>query len=75
MTKPTDVKKGDAVEYKYGKAKVEAEISAVHKSDTEKAIKGKTIKRNGSKEDPAIEVKTKKGGMALKSASEVKVAK
>ncbi len=73
MTKPADVKKGAEVEYKYGKGKVEAEVTAVHKDDTEKTIKGKTIKRDGSKEDPAIEVKTKKGGTALKSASEVKV--
>ncbi len=73
MTKPADVKKGDAVEYKYGKARVEAEVTAVHKGDAVKTIKGKTIKRDGSKDDPAIEVKTKKGGTALKSASEVKV--
>ena len=73
MTKAADVKKGDAVEYKYGKAKVEAEVTAVHQDDTAKTIKGKRIKREGSKDDPAIEVKTKKGGTALKSASEVKV--
>ena len=73
MTKTGDVKKGDAVEYKYGKAKVEAKVAKVQKSETTKTIKGKTIKRDGSKDDPAIEVKTKKGGTALKSASEVKV--
>ena len=73
MTKPGDVKKGDAVAYKYGKGEVKAKVTAVHKDDTTKTIKGKTIKRTGSKDDPAIEVKTKKGGTALKSASEVKV--
>ena len=73
MVKKADVKKGDEVEYKYGKGTVEAKVTQVKPSDTEKTIKGKTIKRKGSKEDPAIEVKTSKGGKALKSASEVKV--
>ena len=73
MTKSADVKKGDAVEYKYGKGEVKAKVTEVHKGDVAKTIKGKAIKRAGSKDDPAIAVKTKKGGTALKSASEVKV--
>ena len=73
MTGKADVKKGDDVEYKWGKGKVEGKVTSVSTSDTEKTIKGKTIKRKASKEEPAVEVSTKKGGRALKSASEVKV--
>ncbi len=73
MAKNADVKKGDAVEYTYGKGKVEATVTQVKPSETVKTIKGKTIKRKGSKDDPAVEVMTSKGGKALKSASEIKV--
>ena len=65
-------KKGDNVEYKWGKGTVEAEVKAVHTGDVERKIKGKTIKRKGSTQEPVVEVETKKGGHALKSASEIK---
>ena len=66
------VKKGDDVEYKWGKGTAEAKVTQVHTSDVSRTIKGKTIKRKASKEEPAVEVQTKKGGRALKSASEIK---
>ena len=73
MTKSADVKKGDDVEYKWGKGKVEGEVTSVHKDDTEKTIKGSKIKRHASKEEPAVEIKTDKGAKVLKSTSEIKV--
>ncbi len=72
MAGKASVKKGDEVEYKWGTGKVEGKVASVSTSDTEKTIKGKTIKRKASKEEPAVEVTTKKGGRALKSASEVR---
>ncbi len=66
-------KKGNEIEYKWGSGKVEGKVAAVHTGDVEKTIKGKKIKRTASKEEPAVEVTTKKGAHALKSASEVKV--
>ena len=66
-------KKGEALEYKWGSGKVEGKVAAVHTSDVEKTIKGKTIKRRASPEKPAVEVKTNKGARALKSVSEVKL--
>ena len=73
MAGKSSVKKGDDVEYKWGTGKVEGKVASVSTSDTEKNIKGKTIKRQASKDEPAVEVSTKKGGRALKSASEIKV--
>ena len=73
MAEKKTIKKGDSVEYKWGTGKVEAKVTQVMTSDTEKTIKGKKIKRKATDEKPAIEVSTKKGGRALKSASEVKV--
>ena len=73
MTAKKDISKGDDVEYKWGKSTVEAEVTKVHTDDTEKTIKGSTIKRKASEDEPAVEVKTEKGAKALKSTSEVKI--
>ncbi len=73
MTAKKDVSKGDDVEYKWGSSKVEGEVTAVHKDDVERTIKGNHVKREASKEEPAIEIKTDKGKHSLKSSSEVKI--
>lgn len=72
MAAKASVKKGDKVEYNWGKGKAKAEVTQVHTSDVSRTIKGKTIKRHASPEEPAAEVRTKSGGRALKSASELK---
>ena len=73
MTKKSAVSKGDEVTYKWGKGTVEGEVKTVHTSDVEKTIKGNKVKREASKSEPALEIKTKKGATVLKSTSEVKV--
>ena len=73
MSKEPSVKKGDDVEWTWGRGKAEGEVVQVHTEDVAKTIKGKTIKRHASKDEPAAEVKTAKGAIALKSASELKV--
>ena len=73
MAKKADVSKGDAVEYKWGKGTVEGEVTKVHTDDVERTIKGNKVKREASKEEPAVEIKTNKGKKALKSTSEVKI--
>ena len=69
------VRKGETVEWKWGQGKAEGTVSQVHTDDVKKTIKGKTITRKASAKEPAVEVKTKKGATALKSASEVKAKK
>lgn len=73
MTAKKDVSKGDDVEYKWGKGKVEGEVTKVHEDDVERTIEGNEVKREASKEEPAIEIETDKGKRVLKSTSEVKI--
>ena len=68
-----DVKKGDEVEYKWGKGTVEGEVTKVHDDDVERTIKGTKVTRKASEDKPAIEIKTDKGAKVLKSTSEVKI--
>ena len=73
MSKKADVSKGDDVKWAWGSGTGEGKVTAVHKDDVEKTIKGSTIKRKASAAKPAVEVKTDKGGKVLKSVSEVKI--
>lgn len=73
MTKKADVSKGDEVEWKWGQGKGHGEVTKVHTDDVSKTIKGSKVTREASKDEPAVEVKTDKGGKVLKSVSEVKI--
>ena len=73
MTAKADVKKGDDVQYKWGKGKVDGEVTAVHTDDVQRTIKGTKVKRKASEDEPAVEIKTERGARVLKSTSEVKV--
>jgi len=61
MTAKADVKPGDEVQYKWGKGKVDGEVTAVHTDDIERTIKGTKVKRKASKDEPAVEIKTERG--------------
>jgi hypothetical protein len=67
----TTVKKGDNVKWKFGKGEGVGKVSEVHQNDVNKTIKGKSIKRKGSKEEPALVIKQTNGQEVIKSASEV----
>lgn len=64
-------KKGDQVEWKYGKSKAEGKVTEVQTKEVNKKVQGKTIKRKGSKEEPALVIKQDNGKEVVKSASEV----
>ncbi|QKZ14650.1 DUF2945 domain-containing protein [Spirosoma sp. KUDC1026] len=64
------IKKGDDVTWKWGKGQAEGIVTEVHKSDVEKTIKGKKIKRKGSEEEPALVIE-QDDAKVVKSASEV----
>lgn len=64
-------KKGDEVEWKYGKSKASGTVAEVHKEDVDKKVQGKQIKRKGSPEEPALVIK-QGDKQVVKSASEVK---
>jgi len=64
------IKKGDDVTWKYGKGKAEGTVAEVHQENVEKVIKGKTIKRNGSADEPVLVIEQDDASV-VKSASEV----
>ena len=66
------LKKGDEVEWKWGKGKAEGEVAEVFTKKVTRKIKGKEITRNADAENPAYTVKQENGGEALKSQSELK---
>lgn len=72
LIKTTNMKKGDKVEWNWGKSKAEGKIVKEYDKPVTKTIKGAKVKRNVSKEEPAYEIEQKKGNKVLKSGSELK---
>jgi hypothetical protein len=66
------LKKGDNVEFEYAGKKGSGKVSSVQEKKVTKTIKGKAITRNGSKDNPAVEVTQDNGNKTLKKASQVK---
>ena len=64
------VKEGDKVEWNYAGHKAEGTVSEVHEEDVTKKVQGKTVKRKGSAEEPALVLSQGKKKI-VKSASEV----
>jgi hypothetical protein len=65
------VAKGSKVEWKWGANKAEGKVAEKFTKPVKRTIKGKTVKRNASKEEPAYLVKQEDGGRVLKSGSEL----
>jgi len=66
------MKKGDKVEWNWGKSKAEGTIVKKHVEPVTKTIKGTKVKRNASKDEPAYEIEQEKGNKVVKSESELK---
>lgn len=64
------VKKGDKVQWNYGKGKAEGTVAEVHEDDVERTVQGTTVKRKGSSDEPALVLK-QGDKKIVKSASEV----
>jgi len=71
-TKHTIMKKGDKVEWNWGKSKAEGTIVKKYDKPVTKTIKGTEVKRNATKDKPAYEIKQEKGNKVIKSESELK---
>jgi hypothetical protein len=69
------MKKGDKVHWNWGKSEAEGVIEKKHEEPVEKKIKGTTVKRNASKDNPAYEIKMEKGKSVLKAESELEKGK
>ena len=67
-------KVGDKVQWKWVGRAIIGVVKEVHHKPVAKIIKGKSIKRNGSKEKPAYLVESVAGNLALKLLSELSAA-
>lgn len=69
------MKKGDTVQWNYGKGTAEGKITETFTEPVKKKIKGTEVKRNASKKEPAYLIEQKDGDKVLKKDSEVKKTK
>lgn len=65
------IRKGSTVEWKWGSSKAQGKVAAVHSEHIERTIKGSKITRNGTQDDPALEIEQEDGTKVLKLRSEV----
>lgn len=66
------MKKGDKVHWNWGKSKAEGIIKQKSEKTITKKIKGKEVKRNASKQEPAYVIEQQNGTEVVKSESELK---
>ena len=68
------IRKGSEVEWKWGSSKARGKVVATHSEHIERTIKGSSITRNGTADDPALEIEQEDGTAVLKLRSEVQHA-
>lgn len=73
-TKKSSYKVGAKIQWKWLGRNIQGEVVEVFYQPVAKVIKEKTIKRNGSAENPAYLVQSEAGNLALKLHSELQVA-
>lgn len=69
------MRKGEKVNWNFGKHKAEGIIKEKFTKKVEKTFKGLKVKRNASPEEPAYLIVQKDGSRVLKSESELKSRK
>lgn len=67
-------RKGSDVEWTWGAHKANGKVVDRFTKDVSRRIKGKTVKRKASTDEPAFLVRQEDGDKVLKSASELKAA-
>ncbi|WCQ98647.1 DUF2945 domain-containing protein [Paracoccus aestuarii] len=65
------LRKGSKVEWKWGNGTATGKIAETFTEKVERTIKGNTVTRDASKDDPAYLIEQDDGTKVLKSASEV----
>lgn len=65
------MKKGDPVAWRWGNGLAEGTVKSVHTEPTTIQSKGKSVKRNGTADNPAVVIQHKSGNDVLKLASEI----
>ncbi|GAB3992433.1 hypothetical protein GCM10028807_25510 [Spirosoma daeguense] len=64
------IKKGDTVQWNYGRGKGEGNVAEIHHKTISRKVQGATVKRKGTDEEPALVLK-QNDKKIIKSASEV----
>ena len=70
----TAIRKGSKVEWNWGKGEATGKVEERFTEKVTRKIKGKSITRNATKDDPAFLVSQEDGDKVLKSESELKKA-
>ncbi|MBO9532379.1 MAG: DUF2945 domain-containing protein [Solirubrobacteraceae bacterium] len=68
------IRKGTEVEWRWASGSASGTVTAVHHTRIERTIKGSTIVRNGTDDNPALEIEQDDGTAVLKLRSEVRRA-
>jgi hypothetical protein len=65
------IRKGTVVEWRWASGTAQGTVQSVHHGRVERTIKGSAITRNGSDDNPALEIQQDDGAFVLKLRSEV----
>ena len=65
---------GDKVKWDWGSGTAEGKVTDTHAQKITRTIKGSEVTRDGSEDDPALEIEQEDGTKVLKLASEVRKA-
>lgn len=68
------IRTGTTVKWNWASGSATGSVKSVHHDRIERTIDGSKIVRNGSDDDPALEIEQEDGGLVLKLRSEVKRA-
>lgn len=68
------IQAGEKVEWTWGNGTAVGEVEEMHTKRITRTIKGTEVTRNGSDDDPALEIKQDDGTTVLKLTSEVSKA-
>ncbi|NJB38009.1 DUF2945 domain-containing protein [Croceivirga sp. JEA036] len=65
------IRKGTAVQWKWGNGTAEGKVSETYTEEVTKTINGNKVTRKGSEDDKALYIEQEDGSKVLKSESEV----
>ena len=68
------IRTGTRVRWTWGSSTAEGTVTAVHHDRVTRTIKGATVTRDATADDPAYDIEQDDGGRVLKSRSEVERA-
>ncbi|RLV47919.1 DUF2945 domain-containing protein [Nocardioides mangrovicus] len=69
------IRTGTTVSWSWGSSTATGKVTAIHRSKVTRTIKGSSITRDGSKDDPAYEIEQDDGTRVLKLRSEVSASR